>query len=182
MKASRPPFLLWFPWRFVLFGLCLAAFLFAVAHLGAQAMPPPADHYEVGVFRATDPIGPDATPFSRTIVTAEMVSCGHRLSDDPPDNVPNPTVLSWTDPADSSKECRVSAPTIVLSLPLGVGYRAAVRAVLPDGTGSVWSFKSNTFRRAPRGLPCPNGQPGIMVSGESDLNGKPVQVQLCINQ
>lgn len=162
-------------------GLALL-FGWSVSRLSAQTLPPPADYYEVGVFRSTDTIGPTATPFTTTRLTVEMLSCNHRKSDDPANNVPNPTTFLWDDPDHPGMECRVLAPGVALSLPLGVSYRAAVRAVTVGGAFGSWSYTANTFRRAPRGLPCPAGQPGVMVSGEADLNGRPVQVQLCVNQ
>jgi hypothetical protein len=160
-------------WAFV-----SGALLVATA-AGAQVLPTPAHHYELGIFR---PAVSTVTPFSTAVLTPELVSCGHRPSDDPPDGTPNPTVFEWTDPADATMACRISAATAVLSLPIDVNYRGAVRAIGADGTPSAWVLSKNTFRRAPRGLPCPNGQPGVQVSGEADLNGKPVQISLCVNQ
>lgn len=162
----------------------LALVLLASVALHAQAAPPPADHYEVGIFR---PAASMTTPFTVTVITNNLVKCGYPFGPDdpPPDNIPNPTTLIWDDPASgtpATKFCKVSIPAVVLSLPLGVDYRAALRAVAADGTPSAWGFSLNSFRRAPRGLPCPNGQPGVLVSGEADLNGAPVQISICVNR
>lgn len=152
-----------------------------VAPGGAAQEPPtvPTDHYELGMFRSTDAQTPTATPFSTTVITPAMISCGHRRSDDPVDGIPNPSEFAWFDPADVTKECRVAAPTAVLSLPLGVGYRPGLRAVATDGTRSAWTFALTTFRRAPRGLPCAGGT-GVELSVSVDINGKPVIATLCL--
>lgn len=159
-----------------------AVVLLAASSAGAQDLPnfpPPAHHYELAVFRFAVS---QTIPFSITVLTPELVSCGHRPSDDPIDGVPNPTVFEWEDPSDSTKACRVTATSVVLSLPLGTNYRGGVRAVSALGVATEWVLSTNTFRRAPRGLSCPNGQPGVLVNGEADLNGKPVQISLCVNQ
>lgn len=158
----------------------LFALLFALQVTG---IPPPPDHYEVGVFR---PAVSTTTPFTVTRLTSDLVKCGYPFGPDDPaaDNIPNPTTLIWDDPASgtpATKFCKVTVPTIVLSLPLGTNYRAGLRAVAADGTMSTWAMSLNTFRRAPRGTPCPDGTPGVMVTGEADLNGNPVRISLCVN-
>lgn len=162
--------------------MCLGLFIASLTLLRAQ-VPADVDHYEVAVFREPPVATQASTPFSRTVVNTAIVKCGYGRGPDPLEqNVPNPTTLVFDDPGDATKDCRVTVPSIALSLPLGVNYRAAMRAVNAAGVSSDWGFARNTFRRAPRGLPCPNGQPGILVQGEADLNGKPVQIAICVNQ
>jgi hypothetical protein len=156
----------------------------AIQISGQAGLPPPADHYEVGVFQEPPLATQASTPFSRTVITNNLVKCGYPFGPDdpPPDDIANPTVLLWDDPASgtpATKFCKVSAPTIVLSLPLGVNYRAGIRAVAADGTVSAWGFSLNLFRRASRGFPCPNG-PGVQFIGENDIDGKPVRVTICV--
>jgi hypothetical protein len=161
--------------------------LLGLAFLAAQAaaqtpMPPPASYYEIGIFRTAVSL---ATPFTTTRILPEMLTCGRLKREEAPDNTPNPTTFAWSDPNDLTKDCVVEAPTVAIALPIGVQYKAAVRAVSDVGgvlNPSAWSFQQFTFRRAPRGRPCPNGEPGVLVRGEADLNGKPVQISLCVNQ
>lgn len=156
----------------------LALAVLLAVPLAAQVVPPPADHYDVGIFRPAVSL---VTPFSVTALTNNFVSCGHRKSDDTPDNVPNPTLLLWDDPSGvGTLECRVTIGPIVIGLPLGTGYQAALRTVAPDGTPSAWVFDPHTFRRAPRGLPCANGLPGVQFVGENDVDGKPVKLTICV--
>lgn len=136
----------------------------------------PVDHYELGMFRA----GNVTTAYSLTQYPMERVSCGHLKTEPSPDGVPNPIAMSFDDPADATKECRIDVRTAVLSLPLGTGYKAALRYVRADGVMSSWDFIPNTFRRAPRGQPCPGGMPGVLISGEADLNGSVVTMSLCV--
>lgn len=171
------------PRRSIERSFCMRVTIFLLA-LFAQAAPIPTDHYEVAVFR---PAVSMTTPFSVTRLTNNLVKCGYPFGpDDPPsDNIANPTTLIWDDPASgtpATKYCKATVPTMVLALPLGFDYRGALRSVAADGTTSAWAFSVNTFSRAPRGLPCPNGQPGILVSGEADLNGQPIQLTICVNR
>lgn len=171
------------------FAVALALVL-VPASAAAQPLPtttPAPSYYEFAIFR---PAVSMTTPFTVTRINLEIVSCGRFISERAPDGSPNPTTLVWDDPNDPTKECRVAAPTAILSLPLGTGYRAALRAVvlvddILTGTKvplySAWAFDDTTFRRAPRGMPCPNGQPGTLFTTEADVNGKPVQLSACIN-
>lgn len=140
------------------------------------AATPPTDHYELGMFRS----GQLTTPYSLTQYPLDRVSCGHIKSEEAPDGVPNPTVLTFIDPADDTKECRLDVRTAVISLPLGTGYKAALRSVASDGTVSTWGYIPFTFRRAPRGLPCLGGLPGVLIQGEADLNGNVVTMAICV--
>lgn len=166
----------WLAWM-----VAIAWFLFAVSRLHAQTLelPPAAAYYELGVFRPAVSL---TTPFTTTRVTLAMLSCGRLPREEAPDNAPNPTGFQWMDPNDATKVCLIDAPTVALSLPLAVGYRAAVRAVAENGSASGWVFAPTTFRRAPRGLPCPNGQPGVLFTGENDIDGKPVRLTICVSQ
>lgn len=161
--------------------LFIASYLLASASLAAQVLPVPADHYELGIFRAAVSM---TTPFTTTVYPPALVSCGRLPSERAPDGTPNPRGFAWTDPADATKECRIEASTPVIELPLGVGYRVAVRAIGADGTPSAWTFAPESFRRAPRGLPCTgaNGLPGVLFVGENDLAGKPVRLTICVQQ
>lgn len=144
--------------------------------LALQVTTTPVDHYELGMFRA----GNVTTPFSLTQYPLDRVSCGHLKSEEAIDGTPNPTMLAFDDPADPSKECRADVRTAVISLPLGTGYKAALRAVAADGQVSAWDFIAFTFRRAPRGQPCPGGLPGVLITGEADLNGSVVSMAICV--
>lgn len=162
--------------------LAIGLLLLAAALTYAQTppiLPPAAAYYEQGIFRAAVSL---TTPFSVTRLTPELLSCGRLPTEPAPDNAPNPTMMAWTDPADTSKECRVTIGPSVIALPIGVNYRVAVRAVSADGSASAWSFAPQTFRRAPRGLPCPNGLPGVLFQGENDIDGKPVHLTICVSQ
>lgn len=149
----------------------------ALVLLLLQGSPPVpvTDHYELGMFRTGD-----VTPFSLTQYPLDRVSCGHLKSEPAADGSPNPRTMSFDDPADAAKECRLDVTTPVLSLPLGIGYRAALRAVTSGGVLSAWDYTTVTFRRAPRGQPCPGGLPGVLIQGEADLNGSVVSMAICV--
>lgn len=143
-----------------------------------QVTTSPTDHYELGMFRA----GNLVTPFSLTQYPLDRVSCGHLKTEDPVDGIPNPAMMSFVDPADATKECRADIRTPVISLPLGAGYKGGIRSVDAQGNTSVWNFTPFTFRRAPRGQPCPGGMPGVLIVGEADLNGAVVSLSICVQR
>lgn len=145
-----------------------------------RALSPPIAYYELGVFR---PAVSTTVPFSLTRYTPDHVSCGHiPLAGDPtPDNVPNPALLQFEDPTDPIRDCTADIRSVVLGLPLGADYTLGLRAIGSDGKFSPWGMATPSFRRAPRGQPCPGGQPGVLIQGEADLNGQPVRMTLCVN-
>lgn len=147
--------------------------------LQVTVLPGNVNHVELGIFRPTISM---ETPFTTTQYPASLITCGHLKTEDPVDGVPNPTLMTWDDPSDVTKECRAGITTPVLSLPLGVGYRAAIRYIYNDGSSGAWSFAPYTFRRAPRGQPCANNTPGVLIVGEADINGNPVRISLCVQQ
>lgn len=140
--------------------------------------------YEVGVFAR----GTSETPLSLTQYPLDLVSCNRLPTEDAPDGVANPAILAWEDPGNPSRMCRVNGATMFLSMPIDYGYRVAVRAIgypnIITGTPaqvSDWAFWPKTWRRAPRGFPCPNGQPGVLFVGENDIDGKPVRLSICVS-
>lgn len=172
-------------------GVVSAVALVVIALLcsAAPRAQTPADHWELGIFHAgVDPAA--GAPFSVTVYPSALVTCGLPIAfradvayanavEGPADNVPNPRLLAFSDPNDALRECRADVTSAVLALPLGVGYRGAMRAVSTTGSKSAWSTPSNTFRRAPRGLPCANGT-GVEMNVNADVNGKATNVTLCL--
>lgn len=173
--------------------LLLAAALPAVAQVPASTTPalptgiPKATRYELGIWRS--PADPATTPpWQLTQFPVPTLSCGRLPMEDAPDNVPNPTRASFQDVDDPTKVCVIDVSPVIIGLPLGVGYRFALRAVAPNtldptlDVKSEWAIWPKTFRRAPRGLPCPNGLPGVLFTGENDIDGKPVHLTICVSQ
>lgn len=141
------------------------------------ADPTVIDHWEVGIFR---PLVSLITPFSVTSYPLTLVSCGHLKQEEAPENAPNPVSFSWDDPADPALSCIIDTKTLVASLPLGVGYKAGARACNAANVCSPWSLLSRTFRRAPRGIPCPTG--GTQSTVDVDIDGQPVHVTICVQR
>lgn len=143
-----------------------------------QLVTVPADFYELGLFRGSDLI----TPISVTAIAKGRFTCGLLPREPVAANAPNPLWIDWEDPANPKLVCRASMLAAVLALPVGTNYRAAIRSVAAKVAPSPWEFEPNVFRRASRGQPCPNNQPGVWVTAEADLNGKPVTLSVCIAQ
>lgn len=171
----------------LLASVLLACVLDAQSLVITDAFGKPIAAYEVGVWRAADDI--TKPPFVLTQLSPQFFTCGRTavvFSDESASGIPNPETLIWDDDSQPGKYCSAKISSIVFPLPIATNYKLALRAVGVDGLTSSWMFPHGadgaivTWRRAPRGIPCPNGQPGVLVTERADINGKDTLVQLCI--
>ena len=133
--------------------LFLAGCVLLMCALAASAQTPEAIvSYDVGYFSAgIDPALGGAPIQAPNIYPASTAVCGLvPKTPAPVTSVTNPTRLLWDDPANTAADCRltISSPALLISIPTGTGYRAALRARGATSVGD-WSLLSNPFDVAP---------------------------------
>lgn len=139
--------------------LCLVALCLSPTVLWAQLQPTVS--YTVQTYPGTV-IDPTTAPLNSAVYAVGVVSCGQiRPAPTGPPAV-NPDRVRFIDPANDALDCVIQTPTIAAqfaSLPVGTGYKAAVRAN-GASVSSGWSPFSNPFDKA---LGAPLAPQGVRV-------------------
>lgn len=115
-----------------------------------------AQTYTLAVFAAVSADPNTSTPVAPPVdYNANQVQCGLPRQTVPP-SVVNPSQALFEDPNDTTKDCQVNAGAQLNAIPLGNGYKAALKA---NGAtvSSAYSSFSNSFNRALTPPPVPAG-------------------------